>query len=249
MRRLPQAELFRQFDKVDDTLAFIRQYEPRGGYWLAFSGGKDSVVLYDLAVRARVKFTAHYNVTTVDPPELLRFMLKHYPDVIWHRPAKSMYQLIQTNGLPTRIARWCCRLLKEAEPKRGWVLTGIRAEESPGRKHRPLVERCFKNPLKTFVHPIKNWTEGEIWDYIAIRKLPYCVLYAQGRKRIGCVLCPFSRDVAEDLRRYPKIAGAYKAGLKIYCEKHGRDTEEVWKWWLSRDYPLISQDECPLLFA
>lgn len=37
------------------------------GYYLCFSGGKDSQVIYELAKQAKVKFQAYYNVTTVDP--------------------------------------------------------------------------------------------------------------------------------------------------------------------------------------
>jgi hypothetical protein len=33
-------------DKVAESINRLRQYEPPEGYFLAFSGGKDSVVLY-----------------------------------------------------------------------------------------------------------------------------------------------------------------------------------------------------------
>ena len=40
--------------------------------------GKDSIVIYDLAIRAGVKYDAHYSQTTVDPPEIQKF-IKNYP--------------------------------------------------------------------------------------------------------------------------------------------------------------------------
>ena len=46
------------------------------GYYLAFSGGKDSQALYHIAELAGVKFDAHMNLTSVDPPEVIRFV-KH----------------------------------------------------------------------------------------------------------------------------------------------------------------------------
>lgn len=250
--KLPQAELFMEFDRIENSIGLIKMYEPDEGYWLAFSGGKDSIVLYDLAVKSGVKFTAHYNVTTVDPPELLRFMLKHYPDVVWHRPKLSMYQLIQKKGLPTRMRRWCCEALKEAEPKEGWVLTGIRSEESPRRQTRNAVHRCTKNPQRTFVHPLKDWREGEIWTYIFGNQLPYCQLYTEGWDRIGCVGCPFAKHKARELASYPRIANACKSALgKWWTEEKsgGKSVEEIWDWWVQDKEKLRKEENCLTLFA
>lgn len=38
------------------------------GFFLGFSGGKDSQALYHLAHLAGVKFTAHFSPTSIDPP-------------------------------------------------------------------------------------------------------------------------------------------------------------------------------------
>ena len=117
-------------DKVGIAVARLREFEPPEGYYLAFSGGKDSVVIYDLAVKAGVKFDAHYSVTGVDPPELVRFIKQQYPDVKRHRPEETMWQLIVKNKIPpTRLMRYCCSALKETGG--GTVgFTGIRAAES-----------------------------------------------------------------------------------------------------------------------
>ena len=69
--------LARLFDDAIDTL---KQYEPPEGYYLAFSGGKDSIVCYDLMKRSGCKLDAHMNLTSVDPPELLAYVKEHYPD-------------------------------------------------------------------------------------------------------------------------------------------------------------------------
>jgi phosphoadenosine phosphosulfate reductase len=53
------------------AIANIQKYEPIEGYYLAFSGGKDSQVIYDLVKKAGVKYDVHFHFTTVDPPELL----------------------------------------------------------------------------------------------------------------------------------------------------------------------------------
>jgi len=64
--------------KEERAIEFIRQHEPPDGYFLGFSGGKDSVVLYDLTVKAGVKFQAYYSATGIDPPELVKFIRDNY---------------------------------------------------------------------------------------------------------------------------------------------------------------------------
>ena len=66
---------FAGMSMVDQSIELMRHEERRcedAGYWLAFSGGKDSIVLHRLAEMAGVKFDAHYGLTTIDPPELVQ---------------------------------------------------------------------------------------------------------------------------------------------------------------------------------
>ena len=67
-------------------------YDPDNGYYLAFSGGKDSQCLYHIAQLAGVRFQAHMNLTSVDPPEVIRFVKTQYPDVQLIKPQRSIYQ-------------------------------------------------------------------------------------------------------------------------------------------------------------
>ena len=73
-------------DKVEIAIKRLKQFEPPEGYFLAFSGGKDSIVIKKLADMAGVKYDAHYSNTTIDPPELIRFMRQNYKDVDWIQP-------------------------------------------------------------------------------------------------------------------------------------------------------------------
>ncbi len=66
--------LFLEYNKVDIAIQRLRSFEPPEGFYLAHSGGKDSQVIHRLAQMAGVKFDAHFNVTTVDPPELVHFI-------------------------------------------------------------------------------------------------------------------------------------------------------------------------------
>ena len=140
------------FDKVENSIKWLKSFEPSDGYYLAFSGGKDSCVLKELANMAGVKYDAHYNVTSVDPPELLRFIKKHHPDVVWDfpredpndpaSPVKTMWNLIPKHKMPpTRLVRYCCAELKESQSDGRVALTGVRWAESVRRKNdRNLVD-------------------------------------------------------------------------------------------------------------
>ena len=242
-------------DLVQITLLRLREFEPPEGYHLAFSGGKDSIVLYDLAVRSGVKFDAHYNVTTVDPPELVRFIRQAYPDVAWDRPEMSMFRLIERQGFPTRKARHCCRVLKEGGGEGRLVLTGIRAAESPNRSKRRMVENCLKGKWKRFLHAIIDWETDEVWRYIRRRKMKYCSLYDEGWKRLGCVGCPMSRNADREFARWPGIEKAYRRAFRKRWElrenlhKQWPSGDAMFEWWVQRDASAPKVVEGQGLFA
>ena len=71
---LIEQTLFGVTDKVKTAIKRLQAFEPSEGYHVAFSGGKDSQVIYHLCKEAGVKFDAHYSLTTVDPPEVIYFM-------------------------------------------------------------------------------------------------------------------------------------------------------------------------------
>lgn len=229
--------------KVDLAIERLRSFEPADGYFLAFSGGKDSQVIYHLALEAGVRFEAHFSVTTVDPPELLRFIKREYPKVIWDRPRKTMWQLIEDNRIPpTRLLRFCCRELKEDKGVGRIVVTGVRWQESRARSTRGMVEGCTKGH-KSYVHPIIDWTEDDVWSYHRSRNLPHCELYDQGFTRIGCVMCPMgdSKGQHRDMARWPRIAANYRRACeKAYGRRAARGDvmqwqsgEDMFNWWIS----------------
>jgi phosphoadenosine phosphosulfate reductase len=237
---------------VDLAIARMREFEPPEGYYLAFSGGKDSLCLKVLADLAGVKYDAHYSLTTVDPPELVRYIRTEHPDVAIDRPPLSMWELVVSNGSPpTRTQRDCCAQLKERGGLGRLVLTGIRAEESQRRRARPMVEQCYKVG-KRFLHAIIDWTEGDVWSFIRERNLPYCQLYDEGFKRVGCILCPFQREGlrARDAERWPKYVAAYvRAFDRMLVARAAKGRETYWKdgadvmrWWLS-DEPKTPEEQ------
>ena len=127
--------------RLEAAIQRLKSFEPPDGYYVAFSGGKDSQCVYHLCKMAGVKFDAHYAITSVDPPELIRFIREHYPDVIWERQYDkdgkpiTMWNLIASHTLPpTRKVRYCCASLKEPGGAGRIVVTGVRWAESINRK-------------------------------------------------------------------------------------------------------------------
>lgn len=132
---LHSVELIRKAEKL--ALA----YDPENGYYNTFSGGKDSQCLYHIVKLAGVKHKTHMNLTSVDPPEVIRFVKTQYPDVDLIKPEKSIYQYaVDTKILPTMRVRWCCEKFKESAGAGKVTLIGIRHAESPRRAKRNEVE-------------------------------------------------------------------------------------------------------------
>lgn len=85
-------------DKVEVAIERLRAFEPLEGYHLAFSGGKDSVVIKALADMAGVKYDAHYSVSSVDPPELVQFVKKF--------PLRAFKRMLSQNESVGRACQW-----------------------------------------------------------------------------------------------------------------------------------------------
>ena len=246
--------------RVEESIRIMQAHEVPEGFHLAFSGGKDSIVLLALAKMAGVKFDPWYKMTTVDPPELVQHMRRHYPEVRWSRPRATMYALIETRGLPRGSTRWCCEEFKErpiAEEKGRVVLVGLRAEESVSRAHRPLLSACRRFPGKQLLSPIRDWMEGDVWEFIRREGLPYPSLYDEGWRRLGCVVCPFERSVARSMARWPRIwENCRKAIRRAWhhadrlraAKRRFASPDAFYNWWCSRDqsYPKPLDDDSQL---
>lgn len=219
------------------------------GYWLGYSGGKDSEVVKDLAVRSGVKYKAHFSYSA-EAPETLKFIRQHHPEVEIHMPDKSMWKLIETNGPPTRVHRWCCRELKERGGAGRVIATGVRRSESHARSQRPVFEASTRGPLRWMLHPIVDWPTEAVWEYIRERELPVNPLYSQGIKRVGCVMCPKANRFQHDIDRWPRIAEAYRKSIfrrwktSNAAKARWLTPGEMWEWWISGKAAGPRFDDC-----
>ena len=122
---LVEKTLFGTIDKVKIAIERLQAFVPAEGYYGAFSGGKDSITIYRLVQMADVKCDWHYNITTVDPPELVQFIKRQYPEVQRDHPARSMWEMIREYHFPPmRQRRYCCRELKETGGHGRLIVTG-----------------------------------------------------------------------------------------------------------------------------
>ena len=235
------------------SVALLRDNVPADGqpYFGAFSGGKDSVVIKELARRAGVPVEWHYHVTTIDPPELVRFIKREHPDVIFDLPkCGNFFAQMAKAGYPTRSRRWCCRVLKEHHPKGRALITGVRVSESARRGKQwtscVVPDRITADPI---VLPVRLWSESDIWAFIRFANIPYCSLYDEGFARLGCIGCPMiSHDQREvQFARWPHFRRAWilaferlwesragtlnRNGLIWWGTRYHDTADELWRWW------------------
>lgn len=237
------------------SIEVLRTYAPKDGspYYGCFSGGKDSIVIKELAKLAGVPVTWYYNMTTIDPPELIRYIRAQHQDVVWVKPRYGNFFHREE--------------YKEACPPKGVTLImGIRAAESSNRARR-WKELTFHRRTRAWaVAPIITWHDSHVWDFIHGHGLSYCTLYDEGFHRLGCIGCPMarSRGRRKEFERWPKFERNWKMAFKAIWEKRagspqrdGREWfgsarfnnwEEMWEWWLSDDpLPGTSGDgQCQL---
>ncbi len=212
---------------AEKTIARLRTFVPDDGqpYILADSGGKDSCVARHFLRLAKLAYEAHYHVTTIDPPEVVRFIRHEHPETILDKPPQSMAQLIGRRGLPNRWRRWCCANLKERPWPGRTVVTGVRAAESARRATRRMYEPANAGHGQMFLHPLLDWEEADIWACIEAEHIPVVSLYAEGRRRVGCVCCPLAQagHGRRDAERWPHIQELTAAEVMAARDEQGRD--------------------------
>jgi len=151
---------------------------------------------------------------------------------------------------PRRTARYCCEELKERGGTGRLVVTGVRWAESGRRQSRRMVESCYKDKTKRYLHPIIDWHTYDVWAYLRSRQIKVCCLYAEGHDRVGCVLCPMTRDIERHMQRWPQICRAWERAIKATWKPDNptfTDPEQYWQWWLNRD-AAKPDNEMPLFF-
>ncbi len=243
---------------------------------LTYSGGKDSEVCLELCRRARVSFEVMHSLTTADAPETVYHVKNVFHQLelegikceILHPRYKgkqtSMWALIPQKLMPpTRIARYCCQVLKEGSGKKRCMVLGVRRAESQNRSDAGVAELQghtkankivfdFDNgderiivpcqmKAKIKIHPIIDWTERDVWDFLKDAKVEVNPCYAMGFHRVGCVGCPMADKLRwRQFQQWPKFENLYRhAFARMLEERKARGKPSQWKtaddvfrWWM-----------------
>lgn len=241
-------------EKTNLAIQTLQELVPSEGFYLAFSGGKDSCVCKRLLEMSGVKFDSHYSNTTIDHPPLIKFIREFHSDVKFENPEQPLLKRMVYKGFPLRQSRWCCKEYKENGGDGRFVITGLRASESSRRSKRKQIEFCYSGTGKRYLNIIFDWEFNDVWNFIHQEKIPYCKLYDEGFERLGCVFCPESKlkHRQREMAMYPAMTRAFK---RAFCELYNdrkskglgsvdrwKDGNDMFNFWINEDqYVTLDQ--------
>lgn len=272
---LERIDVARMVEKNRDMIAVIektttkkiydvyRRYKNKlDCFHVAFSGGKDSIVLLELVKRALPKtaFLVLFGDTGMEFPDTYDVIDKveeqcKQDGIAFYR-AQSKFkpeESWQLFGPPSRILRWCCTVhkavpqtlkIREILGKNDYTelaFVGVRGTESVARSEYDYEIDGKKIKGQKSFNAILEWNSAEIWLYIFTNKLIVNYAYIQGNQRVGCVYCPMSLKT-DYLKNYcyPGLIKKFEEILK----KHYQEEDITNGYWCARSNgTLLNQNE------
>lgn len=239
---------------IDEAHTFIQneaEKYPRENIVLSFSGGKDSTVTADLAVKALSdpSMVHIFGNTTLEFPLTIEYaerFRENNPKAIFRivqNKEQDFYKVCEDIGPPARMMRWCCSMFKTGPITRMLnryykdinILTfyGIRKCESVSRSKYNRVEddaESIKIQKQKVASPIFLWQDLDVWLYILGEKIDFNEAYRLGYDRVGCWCCPNNNDRAQFLSSIymPEKYQKWRSFLIDFAKKIGKPDPEVY---------------------
>lgn len=232
---------------IDSISECYEKYSKQGmTFAVAFSGGKDSLVLLDLVSRALSpdKFSVVFSNTGMELSttyESVERAKKHWTSLKFYE-AKSHLDPLESwdeFGPPGRRMRWCCAvhksvptilLLREITGNydiKVVVFEGVRAEESAARAKREEISVGAKNINQINCSPILKWSTAELFLYLLHYKILFNDAYRRGLFRVGCIVCPMSSSWWDGITNdvYPSEIRPFLSKVEKYAQSTKIDSE------------------------
>lgn len=239
--------------------------------YIAFSGGKDSVVLLDICHRVLpLSVPVIFSDTDMELPDtyaVVDAVKPLYPEreFITARAETSALENWRIFGPPSRTIRWCCsvhkstpalmtlkkRLHKSAIKVMAFV--GVRGDESHSRSFYEDASDGVKNASQLNRMPILDWGSHELWLYIFANRLVVNEAYKKGLTRVGCLMCPESAEKYEWFvgTAYPEAVKPYVNTIISSSAKHFDSADEKAEFigkrhWQARRSGVVLKETLPI---
>jgi len=225
----------------------IERYD--GSPVISFSGGKDSLVVLDIACNMLGIERVIFNDTGLELPETIKAVEEaanfFSVNIITASAGDAFFKALHKMGPPARDYRWCCKICKlrpiaqvyREEIKSAVIsLVGQRKYESFARARAPVISRSQWIPNNLVVAPINDWTALDVWLYIFSRRLSPNELYFRGLDRVGCWLCPACELAEYEIVKglHPDLWSSWESYLSSWAKDHGLPKAWVyyggWRW-------------------
>ena len=191
-------------------------------FYVAFSGGKDSLVTLDLVQRTlpHEDFKVLFGDTGMEFPDTYATVQQVKKtcadkgiDFQIARSELSIKDSWHLFGPPATVTRWCCSVhktapqilkLRELTNKSnftGMAFIGVRASESLSRNDYEYLSEGEKHRGQYSCNPILEWNSAELYLYMYINNVPISEVYKKGNRRAGCLVCPRAAERNEYMCR------------------------------------------------
>lgn len=202
-------------------------------FYVAYSGGKDSIVLLDLVQRALpynsfsvvfgdtgMEFSDTYTLIKDVEADFKKKKINYIRATNENFRAEESWELF---GPPSQRMRWCCSVHKTAPQIiairknikktdfRGVAFIGVRGDESASRSGYKQMECGKKHNGQCSAYPILEWNSAELFLYVFQNNLPLNKAYKKGSSRVGCLVCPLAANKNEYIKNscYPQETQAF----------------------------------------